>query len=50
MNIEEIQVICKALPCVTKDIKWSHDLVFSIGGKMFCVIGLISHQQQHRLK
>ena len=24
----------------TEDIKWGHDLVFSIGGKMFCVAGL----------
>lgn len=40
MNVEEIQVICKALPSVTEDIKWGHDLVFSIGGKMFCVVGL----------
>jgi predicted DNA-binding protein (MmcQ/YjbR family) len=40
MNVEGIQVICKALPSVTVDIKWGHDLVFSIGGKMFCVVGL----------
>ncbi|MEO6722882.1 MAG: MmcQ/YjbR family DNA-binding protein [Ferruginibacter sp.] len=40
MNVEDIQVICKNLPAVTEDIKWEHDLVFSIGGKMFCVVGL----------
>lgn len=40
MNIEDIQNICKALPAVTEDIKWGNDLVFSIGGKMFCVAGL----------
>lgn len=40
MNIEEIQDICKALPAITEDIKWGNDLVFSIGGKMFCVAGL----------
>jgi predicted DNA-binding protein (MmcQ/YjbR family) len=40
MNIEEIQSICRQLPGVTEDIKWGHDLVFSIGGKMFCVAGL----------
>jgi len=28
------------MPAVTEDIKWGHDLVFSIGGKMFCVAGL----------
>ena len=40
MNVEEIQAICKTLPAVTEDIKWGHDLVFSVGGKMFCVVGL----------
>ena len=40
MNIEEIQNICRQLPAVTEDIKWEHDLVFSVGGKMFCVVGL----------
>ena len=40
MNIEEIQIICRQLPGVTEDIKWEHDLVFSVGGKMFCVVGL----------
>jgi predicted DNA-binding protein (MmcQ/YjbR family) len=25
---------------VTEDIKWGHDLCFSIGGKMFCVTSL----------
>jgi predicted DNA-binding protein (MmcQ/YjbR family) len=40
MNIEDLQAICKSLPFVTEDIKWEHDLVFSIGGKMFCVVGL----------
>ena len=40
MDIEDIKNICKQLPGVTEDIKWGHDLVFSIGGKMFCVTGL----------
>jgi predicted DNA-binding protein (MmcQ/YjbR family) len=40
MNVEDMQAICKALPAVTEDIKWENDLVFSIGGKMFCVVGL----------
>jgi predicted DNA-binding protein (MmcQ/YjbR family) len=40
MHIEDIQTICRGLPGVTEDIKWEHDLVFSIGGKMFCVVGL----------
>ena len=40
MNIEDIQSFCKSLPAVTQDVKWGNDLVFSVGGKMFCVIGL----------
>ena len=40
MHIEDIQAICRQLTGVTEDIKWEHDLVFSIGGKMFCVVGL----------
>ena len=40
MTIEDIQSICRQLTGVTEDIKWEHDLVFSIGGKMFCVVGL----------
>ena len=40
MNIEDIQSFCKSLPSVTEDVKWGHDLVFSVGAKMFCVIGL----------
>ena len=40
MNVEDLQAICKGQPAVTEDIKWGNDLVFSVGGKMFCVIGL----------
>ena len=40
MNVEYIKAICKKLDAVTEDIKWGNDLVFSIGGKMFCVVGL----------
>ena len=40
MTVEEIQEICRKLPAVTEDIKWGNDLVFSVGGKMFCVAGL----------
>lgn len=35
-----MQNICKTFPAVTEDIKWGNDLVFSIGGKMFCVVAL----------
>ena len=40
MNIEDIEAICKTLPGVTTDVKWGQDLVFSVGAKMFCVVGL----------
>jgi predicted DNA-binding protein (MmcQ/YjbR family) len=40
MDIENIRSICQKLPGVTEDIKWGHDLVFSVGAKMFCVVGL----------
>ncbi len=43
MDIEEIQVICRALPCVTEAIKWEHNLVFSLGTTMFCIISLDQH-------
>src|SRR5438105_2769687 len=32
--------MCRALPGVTEDVKWGHDLVFSIGGRMFAVVCL----------
>lgn len=38
--MEGLQLICRAMPHVTEDVKWGNDLVFSIGGKMFCVAGL----------
>ena len=40
MTVEEIQDICRQMPGVTEDIKWEHDLVFSIGKKMFFVVEL----------
>jgi predicted DNA-binding protein (MmcQ/YjbR family) len=40
MNIEFIRETCLRLPAVTEDVKWGHDLVFSVGDKMFCVVGL----------
>ncbi len=40
MHIDELQALCLKLPAVTEDIKWGHDLVFSVGGKMFCVAAL----------
>ena len=40
MDIDNLRLICLKLPAVTEDIKWGNDLVFSVGGKMFCVASL----------
>jgi predicted DNA-binding protein (MmcQ/YjbR family) len=40
MEIDFIRKFCMALPGVTEDVKWGNDLVFSIGGRMFCVASL----------
>ncbi|RNI22705.1 MmcQ/YjbR family DNA-binding protein [Rufibacter latericius] len=40
MNLEILRTLCLSFPAVTEDIKWEHDLCFSIGGKMFCVASM----------
>ncbi|TKB98826.1 MmcQ/YjbR family DNA-binding protein [Pedobacter cryophilus] len=40
MDIEGIRVICLEMRGASEDIKWENDLVFSVGQKMFCVVGL----------
>jgi predicted DNA-binding protein (MmcQ/YjbR family) len=40
MDIDSLRDLCRALPAVTEDIKWGHDLCFSVAGKMFCVASL----------
>ena len=40
MNIEALRDLCRRLPAVTEDVKWGHDLCFSVAGKMFCVAAL----------
>ena len=37
MKTETLRTICLRFPAATEDIKWEKDLVFSVGGKMFCV-------------
>ena len=39
MNIEQLRKFCLSFPGATEDIKWGADLCFSVGGKMFCVVG-----------
>ncbi len=40
MNIEQLREFCLSLPHATEDVKWGNDLCFSVGGKMFCAMGL----------
>lgn len=40
MTIDTLRAICRALPEVTEDIKWGHDLCFCVAGKMFTVVNL----------
>ncbi|MBI3872377.1 MAG: MmcQ/YjbR family DNA-binding protein [candidate division Zixibacteria bacterium] len=40
MELEEIRAYCLSFPHAVEDIKWGHDLVFLIGGKMFTVLNL----------
>ena len=37
MTLEKLRQRCLALPGVTEQIQWGSDLVFKVGGKMFCV-------------
>jgi predicted DNA-binding protein (MmcQ/YjbR family) len=40
MDIEHLREYCLSLPGVKEDIKWGHDLCFTVGKKMFCVTSL----------
>jgi predicted DNA-binding protein (MmcQ/YjbR family) len=40
MNIEELLNYCLSMKGVTEDIKWGNNLVFSVGGKLFCLADL----------
>ncbi len=40
MTVDGVRQICLALPGVTEDVKWSQDLCFCVGGKMFVVVNL----------
>jgi predicted DNA-binding protein (MmcQ/YjbR family) len=39
MNVDQLREYCLKLKGTTEDIKWGHDLCFSIGSKMYCVTG-----------
>jgi predicted DNA-binding protein (MmcQ/YjbR family) len=40
MNTEAIRAFCMSLPHATEQVQWVRDLVFKVGGKMFCVLNL----------
>src|SRR5881396_1072105 len=40
MTIDTVRSMCRALPKVTEDHKWGHDLCFLVGGKMFAVVDI----------
>ena len=39
--------LAAAMPGATEDIKWGADLVYSVGGKMFCVFALQAGLTDH---
>ena len=47
MDIEQIREYCLSLPHVTEKVQWGNDLLFCIGGKMFCVVGI---EDKHSVK
>jgi predicted DNA-binding protein (MmcQ/YjbR family) len=40
MTLDTVRSICRALPEVTEDVKWGHDLCFCVRKKMFTVVNL----------
>lgn len=40
MSLDHVRQFCRSLPDVAEDVKWGNDLVFTVGGRMFCVICL----------
>jgi predicted DNA-binding protein (MmcQ/YjbR family) len=38
--IDWIRDFCRALPHTTEDVKWEHNLLFRIAGKIYCVANL----------
>jgi len=37
MDLDTLRSACLALPAAMEEIKWEHNLVFSVAGKMFCI-------------
>lgn len=43
MDLEVLRNACLALPGVQETIKWEHNLVFTIGEKMFCITDTVGN-------
>jgi predicted DNA-binding protein (MmcQ/YjbR family) len=57
MTLDEIRAFSLSLRHVTEKVQWGDDLVFKVGGKMFCVafLGVPTHlsfrpSDEHRLE
>ncbi len=57
MTLDSIRSFCTSLPHVTEKVQWGDDLVFKVGGKMFCVayLGVPIHisfrpSDEHRIE
>ena len=57
MILDEIRAFAVSLPYVTEKVQWGDDLVFKVGGKMFCVayLGVPTHlsfrpSEEHRME
>jgi len=44
MTIDRLRTLCLSLPGATEQIQWGADLVFKVGGKMFCVVSTELHE------
>ena len=40
MDVEQIRNYCLAMPGVTEEMKWGENLCFSVGRKLFLILGL----------
>ena len=46
MNVDAIRAFCMSLPHATEQVQWVRDLVFKVGGKMFCVVNLEPQREE----
>ncbi len=44
--LEWVRSFCLSLPHATEKVQWGHDLLFCVGGKMFCVANMEPREGQ----